>query len=400
METHFQDYLTMLRVERNVSPRTFEAYQRDLNQYLAFIVKKGVDTLGEISQMHIREYIRTLNDRGLATSSIARIFSSIRSYHKFLSAEGIIKENPTLVLTSPKAFKKLPEVLSETEIDAITKAVDESSQFAKRDKAIIEMLYSCGLRVSELCDLKISNLFLDDDMIRIMGKGSKERLLPVGGRAKTFLNDYLIHTRAGFLQKTGSSSVFLSRNGKPLTRMMIFNILDTYFVEARLKIKGFINSIKKAINHKSDMGNRDLGILELLEYHNCSISKLLKIKIKELPNGWNKEKRFTYLNRYIKEDRSEFLEEENNNTNRVFLNKSGKPLTYLGLIKVLKNYIGIKISPHMLRHSFATHLLEGGADLRFVQALLGHSDISTTQIYTHLDKHHLKEVYKTHHPRS
>ena len=285
----------MLRVERNVSPRTFEAYQRDLNQYLAFIVKKGVKTLDEISQMHIREYIRALNHRGLASSSIARIFSSIRSYHKFLSAEGIIKENPTLVLTSPKAPKKLPEVLSETEIDAITKAVDESSQFAKRDKAIIEMLYSCGLRVSELCDLKISNLFLDDDVIRIMGKGSKERLLPVGVRAKTLLNDYLIYTRSSFIKNTGSSSVFISRNGKPLTRAMI-NIILNKWVRA--------SGITKAV------------------------------------------------------------------------------------------------SPHTLRHSFATHLLEGGADLRFVQALLGHSDISTTQIYTHLDKHHLKEVYKTHHPRS
>ena len=295
METHSQDYLTMLRVERNVSPRTFEAYQRDLNQYLAFIVEKGVDTLGEISQMHIREYIRTLNDRGLASSSIARIFSSIRSYHKFLSAEGIIKENPTLVITSPKAPKKLPEVLSEIEISSITKAVDKESQFSKRDKAIIEMLYSCGLRVSELCDLKISNLFLDDDMIRIMGKGLKERLLPIGGMAKSYLNKYLTHTRPGFSKNTGSSSLFLSRNGKPLTRAMVNNILNKWV--------------------------RVAGIT--------------------------------------------------------------KP-----------------VSPHTLRHSFATHLLEGGADLRFVQALLGHSDISTTQIYTHLDKHHLKEVYKTHHPRS
>ncbi len=295
METHFQDYLTMLRVEQNVSPRTFEAYQRDLNQYLAFIVEKGVDTLGQISHMHIREYIRTLNDRDLASSSIARIFSSIRSYHKFLSAEGIIKKNPTLVITSPKAPKKLPDVLSEIEIAAITKAVDESSQFAKRDKAIIEMLYSCGLRVSELCGLKISNLFLDDDMIRIIGKGSKERLLPIGGTGKRYLNDYLTYTRPGFLKNTGSSSVFLSRNGKPLTRAMV-NILLTKWVRAS------------------------------------------------------------------------------------------------GITKT--------VSPHTLRHSFATHLLEGGADLRFVQALLGHSDISTTQIYTHLDKHYLKEVYKTHHPRS
>jgi len=295
MDTHFQDYLTMLRVERNLSPRTLEAYQRDLKHYLSFIVDKDIISLSNISQMHIREYIRSLNEKGLAASSIARIFSSIRSYHKFLSAENYVDENPTLILTSPKAPKKLPHVLMEEEISAIINAVVETFQYAKRDKAIIEMLYSCGLRVSELCALSLNNLYLNDDMIRIMGKGSKERLLPVGGRAKNFLNDYLIHCRPGIQKDKGSSSVFLSRNGNPLTRAMINNILRKWSQVA--------------------------GI-----------------------------------------------------------NKS--------------------VSPHTLRHSFATHLLEGGADLRFVQALLGHSDISTTQIYTHLDKHHLKEVYQTHHPRS
>ena len=295
MDTHFQDYLIMLRVERNLSPRTLEAYQRDLKHYLSFIVDKDIISLSNISQMHIREYIRSLNEKGLAASSIARIFSSIRSYHKFLSAENYVNENPTLILTSPKAPKKLPHVLMEEEISAIVNAVVETFQYAKRDKAIIEMLYSCGLRVSELCALSLNNLYLNDDMIRIMGKGSKERLLPVGGRAKIFLNDYLIHCRPGIQKDKGSSSVFLSRNGNPLTRAMINNILRKWSQVA-------------------------------------GISK--------------------------------------------------------------------SVSPHTLRHSFATHLLEGGADLRFVQALLGHSDISTTQIYTHLDKHHLKEVYQTHHPRS
>ena len=295
MDTHFQDYLTMLRVERNLSPRTLEAYQRDLKHYLSFIVDKDIISLSNISQMHIREYIRSLNEKGLAASSIARIFSSIRSYHKFLSAENYVNENPTLILTSPKAPKKLPHVLMEEEISAIINAIVETFQYSKRDKAIIEMLYSCGLRVSELCALSLNNLYLNDDMIRIMGKGSKERLLPVGGRAKNFLNDYLIHCRPGIQKDKGSSSVFLSRNGNPLTRAMINNILRKWSQVA-------------------------------------GISK--------------------------------------------------------------------SVSPHTLRHSFATHLLEGGADLRFVQALLGHSDISTTQIYTHLDKHHLKEVYQTHHPRS
>ena len=295
MDTHYQDYLTMLRVERNLSPRTLEAYQRDLKHYLSFIVDKDIISLSNISQMHIREYIRSLNEKGLAASSIARIFSSIRSYHKFLSAENYVNENPTLILTSPKAPKKLPHVLMEEEISAIINAVVETFQYAKRDKAIIEMLYSCGLRVSELCALSLNNLYLNDDMIRIMGKGSKERLLPVGGRAKNFLNDYLIHCRPEIQKDKGSSSVFLSRNGNPLTRAMINNILRKWSQVA-------------------------------------GISK--------------------------------------------------------------------SVSPHTLRHSFATHLLEGGADLRFVQALLGHSDISTTQIYTHLDKHHLKEVYQTHHPRS
>ena len=295
MDTHFQDYLTMLRVERNLSPRTLEAYQRDLKHYLSFIVDKDIISLSNISQMHIREYIRSLNEKGLAASSIARIFSSIRSYHKFLSAENFVNENPTLILTSPKAPKKLPHVLMEEEISAIINAVVETFQYAKRDKAIIEMLYYCGLRVSELCAMSLNNLYLNDDMVRIMGKGSKERLLPVGGRAKNFLNEYLIHCRPGIQKDKGSSSVFLSRNGNPLTRAMINNILRKWSQVA-------------------------------------GISK--------------------------------------------------------------------SVSPHTLRHSFATHLLEGGADLRFVQALLGHSDISTTQIYTHLDKHHLKEVYQTHHPRS
>jgi len=295
MNNHFQDYLIMLRVERNVSANTIDAYRRDLKQYLGYIDDIGIKLLYNISSDNIRDYIRNLNNQGLAPKSIARIISSIRSYHNFLSSEQIIKENPSLNLVTPKIPRKLPLVLSEKEISDIIKAIDDEYQFAKRDKAIVEMLYSCGIRVSELCDLETSNLFIDDDLIRVMGKGSKERLLPIGGRAKRLLDDYLIHSRHKLIKKTSSSSVFVSRNGKPLTRAMINNILKKW---------------------------------------------------------------------------------------------------------ALKSGITKPVSPHTLRHSFATHLLEGGADLRFVQALLGHSDITTTQIYTHLDKHHIKQVYRSHHPRS
>jgi len=285
----------MLRVERNVSPQTIDAYKRDLKQYLGYINDQRVKDLSEITSTHIRKYIRILNDRGMAPTSMSRIISSIRSYHKYLSGEKIIDENPALVINNPKIPKKLPDVLSEKEISSIIGAIEESSQFYQRDRSMIEMLYSCGIRVSELCSLEMSNLFLEDDLIRVMGKGNKERLLPIGGRAKEYLNDYLIHSRIRLVKRTESSHIFVSRNGKALTRAMVNNIL----------------------------------------------------------NKWT---RISGMNR--------------------------------------------SVSPHMLRHSFATHLLEGGADLRFVQALLGHTDISNTQIYTHLDKHYLKEIYKSHHPRS
>jgi len=163
METYFQDYLTMLRVERNVSPQTLDAYERDVGKYLSFLVSQNVSSLDSISQMHIREYIRSLNAAGLSPASVARNFSSIKTYHKYLSAENLVKNNPTLVLSNPKIPKKLPDVLSVADVEAIIEAIELDSQFGIRDRAIIEILYSCGLRVSETCDLKIANLFLDDD---------------------------------------------------------------------------------------------------------------------------------------------------------------------------------------------------------------------------------------------
>lgn len=295
METHFHDFLTMLRVERNVSSHTMDAYKRDINQYLMYLGDLDIKNLSDVKSTHIRDYIRVLSDGGMAPASISRIISSIRTYYRFLSSENILDENPVLLINNPKLPKKLPDVLSEKEISLIINAIQESSQFYQRDKAIIELLYSCGIRVTELCNLEMSNLFIDEDLIRVMGKGNKERLLPLGIRSKKYLDDYIKHSRNSHIKKSGSSFVFVSRNGNQLTRAMI-NIILNKWTQA--------SGLKKSV------------------------------------------------------------------------------------------------SPHKLRHSFATHLLEGGADLRFVQALLGHSDISTTQIYTHIDKHYLKEVYKIHHPRS
>ena len=295
METHFHDFLTMLRVERNVSTHTMDAYKRDINQYLVYLGDLDIKNLSDVKSTHIRDYIRLLSDGGMAPASISRIISSIRTYYRFLSSENILDENPVLLINNPKLPKKLPDVLSEKEISLIINAIQESSQFYQRDKAIIELLYSCGIRVTELCNLEMSNLFIDEDLIRVMGKGNKERLLPLGIRSKKYLDDYIKHSRNSHIKKSGSSFVFVSRNGNQLTRAMINIILNKWTQ---------VSGLKKSV------------------------------------------------------------------------------------------------SPHKLRHSFATHLLEGGADLRFVQALLGHSDISTTQIYTHIDKHYLKEVYKIHHPRS
>ena len=295
METHFHDFLTMLRVERNVSNHTMDAYKRDINQYLMYLGDLDIKNLSDVKSTHIRDYIIILSDGGMAPASISRIISSIRTYYRFLSSENILDENPVLLINNPKLPKKLPDVLTEKEISLIINAIQESSQFYQRDKAIIELLYSSGIRVTELCNLEMSNLFIDEDLIRVMGKGNKERLLPLGIRSKKYLDDYIKHSRNSHIKKSGSSFVFVSRNGNQLTRAMI-NIILNKWTQA--------SGLKKSVY------------------------------------------------------------------------------------------------PHKLRHSFATHLLEGGADLRFVQALLGHSDISTTQIYTHIDKHYLKEVYKIHHPRS
>lgn len=297
MDTYLEDYLTMLRVEKNLSTNSITSYKADLNRYINFLFNiESIKNLNSIRQIHIRNFIRYLNDQNLSSSSINRSFSSIRSYHKFLSGEEKISHNPTQLLEPPKQSKKLPKVLSVQEVNEIINSVNLESSMGYRDMAILETLYSAGLRVSELCALEMNNILFDSSMLRILGKGNKERYVPLGSKAIKLIDDYCKYVRFKLVGKKHSDgNVFLSKNGKQLTRMTIFNIMKKWTL---------ISGINKAI------------------------------------------------------------------------------------------------SPHTFRHSFATHLLEGGADLRAVQEMLGHSDISTTQIYTHLDNEYLKEVHQTFHPRA
>ena len=296
MENFLQDYMTMLKVERNLARNSLESYERDLQQYHQYLkTELKLKTIRNVTLGHIRSFVRKLSNRGLAANSIKRAVSSIRTYHNFLSAEGHMKDNPAQLVDTPKIPRKLPNVLTIQEIDKILGIIPENAPMAQRDLAIFEMMYSCGLRVTELCDFKTSDILWDSEMIRVQGKGSKQRFIPIGPIARENLKNYLNHERNTLADKNPNvAEVFLSRNGRKLTRMMIWVLLKKWTESAEVK----------------------------------------------------KE-----------------------------------------------------VSPHTLRHSFATHLLEGGADLRSVQEMLGHTDITTTQIYTHLDKEHLKDVHRTYHPR-
>jgi len=296
MEQFIREYMKMLKVERNLARNSLESYQRDLNQYHDFLQNNlNVKSIRKTTLGDIRSYIRYLNDKAMSANSIKRAISSIRTYYNFLSAEGKMKDNPAQLLDTPKVPQKLPNVLTIQEIDMILSIIPNNKPMSLRDLAIFEMMYSCGLRVTELCDFKTTDILWDSEMIRVQGKGDKQRFIPVGPIAHDNLNNYLNNERPSLADKDHNvSEVFLSKNGLKLTRMMIWVLLKKW-TEA---------------------------------------------------SGLEKE-----------------------------------------------------VSPHTLRHSFATHLLEGGADLRSVQEMLGHTDITTTQIYTHLDKEHLKEVHRTFHPR-
>ena len=290
------DFLKVLKIEKGLAENSMLSFKRDLAKYHAFISnRQRIDDITNVTQRNLRAYVRFLNAENISPNSIKRAISCIRNYHQFLVSEGKMDFNPVLQIDTPRVARKLPSVLSVEEIEKILHFIPKKAPMAKRDIAIFEMMYSCGLRVTELCNFKISNILWDSEMVRIDGKGGRQRFVPIGPIARNNLKNYINKERPSLIDNNPNvPELFLSRNGKKLTRMMIWILLKKWTSTAEI--------------------NKD-------------------------------------------------------------------------------------VSPHTLRHSFATHLLEGGADLRSVQEMLGHADISTTQIYTHLDKEHLKEVHRTFHPR-
>jgi len=288
---YIDEFILYLKTERTSSENTIDAYERDVSQFLLFTARSP----DSVVESDIENYIFSMSKSGLSPVSITRKISSLRVFFHFLQAEGIVKNDPTETVDAPKTERKLPDILEPFEIEKIINAVDVSTSFGLRDRACLELLYGCGLRISELLSLRLEDVFLDEMFVRILGKGKKERLIPLGEKARRALIEYL-------------------KNGR------------IYFFE------------------------------------------------------------------------------KNKKTPLIFLSKSGKKLSRMGFWKRLQSYLQIagiekRVTPHTFRHSFATHLLEGGADLRAVQIMLGHSDISTTQIYTHIDREYLKETLKSFHPR-
>jgi integrase/recombinase XerD len=296
MKDEILDFIHFLTVEKGLARNTIVSYQRDLEQYRTFLQNIGVLDVQNITRSHIMRYLGQMREDGKSSKTMARNVASIRSFHQFLLREKRANEDPTLHIETPQLEKKLPKVLNLPEVEALLQAPDMSNEFGYRDKAMIEILYATGMRVSELVQLNISDAHLTMGFIRCIGKGNKERIIPIGSKAIEALEQYLQFARPKLV--------------KP--------------------------------QHRTDA---------------------------------------------------------------LFLNHLGKRLTRQGFWKILKKLASVagiqkEFSPHTLRHSFATHLLENGADLRAVQEMLGHADISTTQIYTHVTKTRLKDVYSKFHPRA
>ena len=294
-ETSIKDFKSYLQIERSLSDNSVQAYMRDVKKFANYAIPLELSELN-ITRENISDFLAKIQDDNISARSQARIISGIKAFYKYLIMEDYLKVNPTELIESPKIGLKLPDTLSLIEIDKLISAVDLSTKQGERNRAIIETLYSCGLRVSELTSLQLSNIHFKEGYLKVIGKGDKERLAPIGGRAIKYLTLYINEVRNHQTIKKGHEDfVFLNNRGAKLTRVMIFLIIQK-------------------------------------------------------------------------------LTEE------------------IGLKK--------KISPHTFRHSFATHLIEGGADLRAVQEMLGHESITTTEIYTHLDKEYLRSNIIQFHPRS
>lgn len=290
-------YENYLKLEKSLSINSISAYINDINKLIDFLDRsdKKISPLN-VKLENLKSFVAWLNERDVSPRTQARTISGIKSFYKYLLIEGIISSDPTALLESPKIGRKLPDILSMEEIDKLIESIDLGKSEGQRNKAMLETLYSCGLRVSELVNLRITNLFFEQGFIKVEGKAGKERLVPVSGRAIDEINKYLTGYRKTLnISQESENVLFLNRRGKKLSRVMVFTII-----------------------------------------------KNLAEKIK--------------------------------------LNK--------------------KISPHTFRHSFATHLINGGADLRAVQEMLGHESILTTEIYTHLDSDYLKSTINQFHPRS
>ncbi len=296
MESLLKQFLAYIKFERNLSENSIEAYSTDLYRYVSYLKSKGITNPEKVAEQNINLLLQALSQLGLAPASISRNLSSIKSFHKFLAGENIIKIDATENIKGPKIRRHLPSVLSFDEIRLMIGKINTKTTLGIRDRAMIELLYASGLRISELLQLPLREIYFNESIIRVFGKGSKERLVPTSDIALHWITQYLDQSRP-FLDKFGKSEgiTFLSVRGSAMSRM------------------GFWKILKKLANS----------------------------------TGIRKE-----------------------------------------------------ITPHTFRHSFATHLLEGGADLRAVQEMLGHADISTTQIYTHLDRTYLKQVYQQYHPHA
>ncbi|MFB1098899.1 MULTISPECIES: site-specific tyrosine recombinase XerD [Bacillaceae] len=294
MQEALDDFIHYLQIERGLSENTLQSYARDLRTYARYLQENEVKEWAQVTRAKLTAYLRWLHDEGKSAATIARTLSSIRLFHQFMLREYGLKEDPSIHIDTPKKERKLPKILSSDEVDKLL-TCPGTDILTIRNRAMLETLYATGLRVSELLALELDDLHLEMGFVRCFGKGSKERIVPLGDMAKARLEDYLNRSRKMLLKSKASDILFVNHHGNPLSRQGFWKVLKQIAREA----------------------------------------------------GIQKE-----------------------------------------------------ITPHTLRHSFATHLLENGADLRAVQEMLGHADISTTQIYTHVTKTRLKDIYKTHHPRA